>query len=79
MAGSPVWVAAAAMVILLGVTHPAQGQDSSSECWSAVREEDPLPPPSIKDLTNMAVFVAKFVKKIGVTEVYLCVAEGAGA
>ena len=69
---------AVVVAILLGVTQSSMGQESLSECWSGVREEDPRPPPTHRDLANMGVFVAQFVRLISVTEVYLCVTEGTG-
>lgn len=68
--------AALVVAVLLGVTQPARGEDA--ECWAAVRQEQPRPPPSNKDLASMGLFVAKFVKLIEVTEVYICIYEGIG-
>ncbi|XP_063882975.1 glutamate receptor ionotropic, delta-1-like [Scylla paramamosain] len=75
MAGSPARVALV-VAVLLGVTQPTRGEDA--ECWAAVKEEQQRPQPSNKDLASMGLFVAKFVKLIGVTEVYLCIYEGTG-
>lgn len=73
-------MAVVVVVVLLALPLPTRGQDLSSECWSSLKgeEEAPSPPPSQRDLNNMGVFVAQFVKVIGVTEVYLCVTEESG-
>lgn len=68
------------VVLLLPFPFPTRGQDLPSECWSSLREEDDAqsPSPSPLDIINMGVFVAQFVKVIGITEVYLCVTKESG-
>lgn len=57
------------VVVLLALPLPVRGQDSPSDCWSSLKEEKEAqsPLPSLRDLNNMGVFIAQFVKVIGVT------------